>query len=65
MNNYFFSTQMSGDIEYLSFDKYQVLGKEQWRVLSSKMLCDKRYLPYVTRYTQTYQSSRSWRKHAK
>ena len=29
------------------------------------MLCDKRCLPYVTHYTRTRQSSRSWRRHAK
>ena len=29
------------------------------------MLCDKRCLPYVTHYTRTCQSSRSWRRHAK
>ena len=29
------------------------------------MLCDKRCLPYVTRYTWTHQSSGSWRRHAK
>ena len=29
------------------------------------MLCDKRYLPYVTHYIQTRQSSGSWRRHAK
>ena len=29
------------------------------------MLCDKRCLPYVTRYTRTRQSSGSWRRHAK
>ena len=29
------------------------------------MLRDKRYLPYVTRYTRTHQSLRSWRRHAK
>ena len=29
------------------------------------MLCDKRCLPYVIHYTQTRQSSRSWRRHAK
>ena len=29
------------------------------------MLCDKKCLPYVTHYTQTCQSSRSWRRHAK
>ena len=29
------------------------------------MLCDKRCLPYVTRYTRTCQSSGSWRRHAK
>ena len=29
------------------------------------MLCDKKGLPYVTRYTLTRQSSESWRRHAK
>ena len=29
------------------------------------MLCDKRGLPYVTRYTLTRQSSGNWRRHAK
>ena len=29
------------------------------------MLCDKRCLPYVTRYTHTRQSLESWRRHAK
>ena len=29
------------------------------------MLCDKKCLPYVTRYTRTRQSSGSWRRHAK
>ena len=29
------------------------------------MLCDKRCLPYDTRYTRTHQSSGSWRRHAK
>ena len=29
------------------------------------MLCDKRCLPYVTRYTQTRHSLGSWRRHAK
>ena len=29
------------------------------------MLCDKRCLPYVTRYTRTRQSLESWRRHAK
>ena len=39
--------------------------KEQWRILSSKVLCDKRCLPYVTRYTRTHRSLGSWRRHAK
>ena len=52
-------------IEHLSHDEYQDFGKEQWRILSSKMLCDKRCLPYDTRYTRTHQSSGSWRRHAK
>ena len=56
---------MTGDIEYLSHDEYQDLGKEQWGILSSKVLCDKRWLPYDTRYTQTCQSLESWRRHAK
>ena len=29
------------------------------------MLCDKRCLPYVTRYTRTCQSLGNWRRHAK
>ena len=35
MNSYFLNIQMVGDIEYLSYDEYQVLGKEQWGILSS------------------------------
>ena len=56
---------MAGDIEYLSHDEYQVLGKEQWEILSSKVLCDKRCLPHVTCYTRTRQSSESWKRHTK
>ena len=39
--------------------------KEQWGILSSKVLCDKRCLPCVTHYTQTHQSLGSCRRHAK
>ena len=39
--------------------------KEQWGISSSKVLCDKRCLSYVTCYTRTHQSSRSWRRHNK
>ena len=35
MNSYFLNIQTAGDIEYLSYDEYQVLGKEQWEILSS------------------------------
>ena len=53
------SSQMAGDIKHLSHDEYQDFVKEQWGILSSKVLCDKRCLPYDSRYTQTHQSSGS------
>ena len=56
---------MARDIKHLSYDEYQTLGKKQWGILSSKVLRDKRCLPYITCYTRTRQSLESWRKHAK
>ena len=45
--------------------KFLNLYSNSWGILSFKVLCDKRWLPYVTCYTRTRQSLGSWRRHVK